>query len=97
MNFVSDPSLKVPEQLEDRSEKSFPTEKLKDLINRSDGKQDQGTVEDRDVGIDRIQSSLDFTFRIRTSGSGFRSFRNEKIVDTELADSDISGFADCVA
>ena len=97
MNFVSDPSLKVPEHREDRFEKSFPTEKLKDLINRSDGEKDQGTVEDRDVGIDRIQSSLDFTFRIRTSGSGFRSFRNEKIVDTELADSDISGFADCVA
>ena len=64
MNFVSDPSLKVPEHREDRFEKSFPTEKLKDLINRSDGEKDQGTVEDRDVGIDRIQSSLDFTFRI---------------------------------
>jgi hypothetical protein len=97
MNFVSDPSLKVPENREDRFEKSSPTEKLKDLINRSDGKQDQGTVEDRDVGIDRIQSSLDFTFRIGASGSGFRNFRNEEIVDTELADSDIIGFADCVA
>ena len=52
----------------DRPKQSFPKTKLKDPIDQSDGEKDEGTVEDRDVGVDRIEGGSDFAFRIRTSG-----------------------------
>jgi hypothetical protein len=80
----------VPPCTEKGPEKPFPAAEIQDPEEQPDGQQDQGAVEDGDVGVDRAEGRGDVAFRKRT-GAGFR---NDQIVDAELAQPEVVRLTD---